>query len=810
MKDERIILIKMKILGINIATKKAVELASDKKQEKEQQKQSRRKLSNKILLQRRVNVDVEMEEFIQAVELAKDIERPDRKPLYSIYEKIIERDAHLRSQLRTAHFTVQQSMFQILKNDTENTELKKLFEKSWFTDFMTYATDQEFWGHSLVEFGQMIDNEFKDVTLIDRFHVIPEYQKVILETTDDIDDGISYGKNLNSWFLVEIGGKRDLGLLLTACIEIIYKKNSRGDWSAFNERFGMPLLSITTDTSNETELDELENMAVNFGSNGYVIGSKETEFDIKQGSSTEDGHKKYREFAEDCDNYISKLINGQSATSDEKAFVGSAEVQERVLNTYIKGRLQRIQRVINDKLIPFLTEKGYPLQDVKFQFTDLLKKEIKETVTDKGTEKKKSEFHLDLNSFYNTLQSDNNVLEFALPGNNLKSIFDKLVKRLHNLASKDKLPDDSELIKEGEELIKETALVFEKAVGKGIELAKYTPDQVFKQKLTQSVWVFSGFKADRQLKDITKLLRNGDKLKPFNIFRDEVLKIHRDYNVNWLQTEYNQAVSATQTAVKWNKFEKNKDRYYLQYRTAGDERVRTSHANLNRITLPLDDDFWNEHYPPNGWGCRCTSVQVLKSQYDETSQEDVKVKTKNIFPTEKDKIFAYNPGKTIAPFPPKHPYYIVKYVKTGKTQNSLIPVIKNEALNLWARTHARRIAKKTIENNKNIIGKSFTLKNIKDPVFITKNTFKKNLRYGDGFIKRVNILENLETIIPKLKYDDSKKVIEKDYTIEQWKTKQKVKAYHFFKGKFEGTKFQIDIEERTDNINIFYNIKLLK
>ncbi|MCF6185811.1 MAG: DUF935 family protein, partial [Bacteroidales bacterium] len=613
MKNEQIILIKMKIFGLNIKGKKSVELASDTKQEKEQKKERRRKLSNKILQQRRINIDVEMEEFIQAVELAKDIERPDRKPLYAIYEKIIERDAHLRSQLRTAHFTVQQSVFQILKNDTESKELKKLFEKSWFTDFMTYAIDQEFWGHSLVEFGQMIDNEFKDVTLIDRFHVIPEFQSVILETTDDVTDGIHYGKTLNSWFLVEIGGKRDLGLLLTACVEIIYKKNSRGDWASFNERFGMPLLSVTTDTRNEAELYEIENMALNFGSNGYVIGSKETEFDIKQASGTESGHDKYKEFAADCDNYISKLINGQSATSDEKAFVGSAEVQERVLNTYIKGRLQRIQRVINDKLIPFLTEKGYPLQDVKFQFVDLLRKEAMPAVTDTEEQKKKSELQLDLNDFYNTFQSDINTLEFALPGNNLKSIFDKLIKRLHTLAGKDKLPKDSELIKEGEDLIKETALVFEKALGKGIELAKYTPDQAFKEKLTQSVWIFSGFKTDRQLKDISKLLWTGDKLKPFNKFRDEVLKLHKAYNVNWLRTEYNQAVSATQSAVRWNKYEKNADRYFLQYRTAGDERVRTSHANLNRITLPVSDSFWNEHYPPNGWGCRCSVIEVLKS-----------------------------------------------------------------------------------------------------------------------------------------------------------------------------------------------------
>ncbi len=143
-------------------------------------------------------------------------------------------------------------------------------------------------------------------------------------------------------------------------------------------------------------------------------------------------------------------------------------------------------------------------------------------------------------------------------------------------------------------------------------------------------------------------------------------------------------------------------------------------------------------------------------------------------------------------------------------QNSLAAIIENEALKLWSRTNAKSIAKNTIENNKDVIGKSFTLKNISEPVSVTKNTFKKNLRFGEGFIKRITILENVEDIIPKLEYDGFKELKEGDYTPEQWKKKEKIKAYHFYKGEFEGIKFQIDVEERTDNLNKFYNIKIKK
>ena len=284
---------------------------------------------------------------------------------------------------------MQQSEFQILKDGKENEDFKKLFEKSWFTDFIRFSVDQEFWGHSLIEFGLLEENEFKDVTLIDRFHVIPEFQKVRLNYDDEPDDAFFYGKNLENYFLIEIGDKYDIGLLRKAAREIIWKTYSRSDWSRATEKYGMPLLSIKTDTTSEKELDELENLAQNFGSNGYIIASKETDIEIIQPDKGTQFYLNYKNLAKLCDEQLSKLINGQTGTSDNQAYVGTAEVQERVLNTYTKGRLQRIQRVINDKLIPFLIYHGYPIEGAKFQYVDLLKKEKIETVTDKEAEKKK-------------------------------------------------------------------------------------------------------------------------------------------------------------------------------------------------------------------------------------------------------------------------------------------------------------------------------------------------------------------------------------------------------------------------------------
>lgn len=49
---------------------------------------------------------------------------------------------------------------------------------------------------------------------------------------------------------------------------------------------------------------------------------------------------------------------------------------------------------------------------------------------------------------------------------------------------------------------------------------------------------------------------------------------------------------------------------YWQYLTVGDGRVRASHAALDGKVLRADDPFWETHYPPWDFGCRCVVVAL--------------------------------------------------------------------------------------------------------------------------------------------------------------------------------------------------------
>lgn len=133
-----------------------------------------------------------------------------------------------------------------------------------------------------------------------------------------------------------------------------------------------------------------------------------------------------------------------------------------------------------------------------------------------------------------------------------------------------------------------------------------------RERLTRSNYIFSGIKTFHELNEAfpSMLDENGNK-KPFERFLNDVQKINDTYNANYLHAEYNFVQVSATMAAKWEQFSEDGDRYYLQYRTAKDDKVRPEHAALDGVTLPMSDSFWETYYPPNGWNCFLPNTPVL-------------------------------------------------------------------------------------------------------------------------------------------------------------------------------------------------------
>ncbi|SCW55758.1 Phage Mu protein F like protein [Sphingobium faniae] len=78
-----------------------------------------------------------------------------------------------------------------------------------------------------------------------------------------------------------------------------------------------------------------------------------------------------------------------------------------------------------------------------------------------------------------------------------------------------------------------------------------------------------------------------------------------------LRTIYNTNVRMSMASGHWTRIQRQKDVYpYLRYLPSTSEHKRPLHMTWYGILLPVDHPFWQTHFPPNGWGCKCHFEQV--------------------------------------------------------------------------------------------------------------------------------------------------------------------------------------------------------
>lgn len=246
--------------------------------------------------------------------------------------------------------------------------------------------------------------------------------------------------------------------------------------------------------------------------------------------------------------------------------------------------------------------------------------------------------------------------------------FDKMAETVYRNPDKEAtdLLADSEVRK----FIDRQKLVFDNAVDTAL---KEVPlDEVSVQRLKESNYVFSGIKTFHELKEtFPSLLDEDGNRKPFERFLNDVQKVHKTYNVQYLRTEYNFAHASALMAARWKKFEQDGDRYLLQYRTMYDKRVRRTHRMMHNITLPITSPFWDKYFPPNGWNCRCTVVQVRKGKYPVSDETEAMNLGSQATAGKYQEMFMFNPGKRMTCFPAYNGYTIRKCNQCSKRPDKM-------------------------------------------------------------------------------------------------------------------------------------------
>jgi uncharacterized protein with gpF-like domain len=78
-----------------------------------------------------------------------------------------------------------------------------------------------------------------------------------------------------------------------------------------------------------------------------------------------------------------------------------------------------------------------------------------------------------------------------------------------------------------------------------------------------------------------------------------------------LRTIFHSNMRSARAAGQWQRIQRTKKAlpYILYVRTSATE-PRAEHLRFEGTILPADDAFWRTHFPPNGWGCKCSVRQL--------------------------------------------------------------------------------------------------------------------------------------------------------------------------------------------------------
>lgn len=78
-----------------------------------------------------------------------------------------------------------------------------------------------------------------------------------------------------------------------------------------------------------------------------------------------------------------------------------------------------------------------------------------------------------------------------------------------------------------------------------------------------------------------------------------------------LRTIYSTNLRVSRAAGQWARIQELKDvAPYLRYSAVMDGRTRPLHRAWHGTILAVDHPWWETHFPPCGWNCRCTVIQL--------------------------------------------------------------------------------------------------------------------------------------------------------------------------------------------------------
>ena len=127
-----------------------------------------------------------------------------------------------------------------------------------------------------------------------------------------------------------------------------------------NNSFGVPFRIAKVNSLQGEQADMMEQVLKQMGSAAYAIIPPTTEIDIKE-HGRGDAHKVFEQKIRIIDAQLSKLILGQTMTTDSGASFSQSKIHAQTENYVIQADTIKLLSWLNDTLLPAMKSFGYEI-----------------------------------------------------------------------------------------------------------------------------------------------------------------------------------------------------------------------------------------------------------------------------------------------------------------------------------------------------------------------------------------------------------------------------------------------------------------
>ena len=286
-----------------------------------------------------------------AIASAENILRPTRHLLYDLYADLVL-DDHLDSVMAQRRLAVTTTTLVFQRDGEEIESLNQLINTEQFEWMLEGILDARFYGFSLIK----ADFQAGVVELVPRAHVVPSRGIVVAQPY--AAEGIDYTRPPYTSYYLAAGKPLNLGLLLPAAPLVLLKRGDLSDWAQFNEVFGQPTRVGRYDPNTPGQKEQMTQALRESGAMAYMTIPIGAELDFVEANKT-GAADTYDKLYERMEAGMSKLIIGQTMTTEDGSSRSQGEVHERVAGKIAKSDRQFVERLLNGRFRQMLLAQGF-------------------------------------------------------------------------------------------------------------------------------------------------------------------------------------------------------------------------------------------------------------------------------------------------------------------------------------------------------------------------------------------------------------------------------------------------------------------